>query len=91
MSGRKFVGVVTLAMTLGVSACGPDDSVVWSDYAPQVRTNIDTAAAAKDCQTLQSLFDSANSNNASTRQRTGHGNAELMAYIDKSMHNAGCY
>ena len=47
--------------------------------------------AAKDCTGLQSEFDAADANNAATKARTGHNNAELMGYIDDLMRKVGCY
>lgn len=67
------------------------DSVTWGDYAPAVKSGIDEAAASKDCDSLQRLFDNADANSAATQNRTGHGNADLMAYIDDAMKRAGCY
>jgi hypothetical protein len=36
----------------------------------------------KDCDGLQTEFDTADGNNTAQRNRTGDGNADLMAYIE---------
>ena len=63
----------------------------WSDYAADLRPRIDAAAAAGGCVLLQQEFDTGAANDDETRARTGHGNAELMSYIDAAMKAAGCY
>lgn len=65
--------------------------VPWDDYASTVRTRIDEMAVSADCSGLQVEFDSADDADAATRNRTGHGNADLMSYIDAQMRRAGCY
>ena len=69
----------------------PVATVQWADYAPGLQTRIVAMANAKDCDGLQSEFDVADANNAATLDRTGHNNAELMAFIDASLREAGCY
>src|SRR4051812_23130326 len=72
-------------------AQGPTDPPVpWADYAASVKTRIDGFASTKDCTSLQGEFDQADANNATTQSRTGHNNAQLMAYIDFKMRAAGC-
>lgn len=68
-----------------------DVSVPWEDYAPTVKQDIDAMTADKDCTGLQAEFNTADANNQSTMNRTGHSNADLMAYIDNAMKIAGCY
>jgi hypothetical protein len=70
-----------------------DDSggVAWSQYAPQVRERIDRAAERGNCEKLQQQFDIAGDNDEAQRNRTGKGNGDLMAYIDKQLREAGCY
>lgn len=60
-------------------------------YSTMVRDRIEALAAAKDCPGLQAEFNTAERNDAITRTRTGSGTADLMAYIDKTMRDAGCY
>ena len=65
--------------------------VPWEVYAPEVREGIDAATEAADCAALQAEFDTADANSEATMNRTGHNNADLMAYIDEAMRTAGCY
>lgn len=64
--------------------------VPWGDYSPTVQTGIDDLTAAGDCAGLQEQFDIADANNEATMTRTGHNNADLMAYIGESLELAGC-
>lgn len=66
-------------------------TVEWEDYAPELQGQIDALAVAADCTGLQSAFDTADANSDATRDRTGHGSAKLMAYIDEALKTAGCY
>jgi hypothetical protein len=66
-------------------------SVQWEDYAASLKARIDVARKAKDCTKLQAEFDTADANNAATMERTGHNDAQLMAYIDAAMRIADCY
>jgi hypothetical protein len=79
----------TTTPSSGAGADAP--SVPWSDYATDVRPRIDAATTAKDCAALQKEFDVADANNEATRTRTGHSNADLMAYIDAALRAGGCY
>ena len=65
--------------------------VDWSKYGDGLQERIDSLAAAADCSALQSEFDTAFDNDELTRERTGSGNADLMAYIDDKLRAAGCY
>lgn len=68
-----------------------NESVPWSDYAPGLQARIDSLGDAADCSGLQTEFDTADANNQLTQNRVGHNNADLMAYIDDTMREAGCY
>lgn len=86
--------VGALWITAVVAGCGGSPAsagVPWADYAPSIRAGIDAAAGRRDCDELQLAFDTADANDDATRARTGHGNAELMRYIDGKMRAAGCY
>ena len=65
--------------------------VDWENYAPEVKTRIDSLAASGDCAALQREFDIADANDALQRDRVGEGNADLMGYIDDKLTSAGCY
>jgi hypothetical protein len=57
-------------------------SVPWEDYEPGLKARIDTET---DPAILQQLFDTADANNEATMARTGHNNADLMAYINNRL------
>lgn len=90
-----LVAFVAVAAAAGNSGPPPSKSeyvsVPWSDYSPAVRERIDRALVNQDCRALQIEFDTADGNNKATMNRTGHGNTELMNYIDDSLRAAGCY
>jgi hypothetical protein len=86
---RVVVGLATLALM--ATACSSSGDVDWENYAPDVPNRIDAMAASGDCAGLQAEFDTAEGNDNAQRARTGDGNADLMAYIDAKMQDAGCY
>jgi hypothetical protein len=69
----------------------PEVEVPWEDYDASVKLEIDELAAQNDCEGLQEQFDIADANNEATMSRTGHNNAQLMAYIDQKLQAASCY
>jgi len=70
----------------------PTEALVeWQDYGPDVQSQIDALAEAKDCGALQGQIDIAVATWGATINRTGHSNAKLIAYIDAAMRDAGCY
>lgn len=86
----KSIGAVAAVVFL-LAMCAPrGPDVPWEDYG-NLQAAIDQAAAEKDCQQLQTMFDMADGNDANTRARTGHGNSDLMGYINDTMRDAGCY
>lgn len=100
--GRHCATALLLVVLTGCAASSAEDGqhaitqpktvdVPWSDYAPSVRTTIDSLAASKDCAGLQKQFDTADANSDATTARTGHSNAKLMEYIDAALKTAGCY
>lgn len=81
---RRLAGVFA-AVALLATGCGGSAeegaSVNGDQYAPEVKERIDSAVDAADCDALQQEFDTAD----------GHGDADLMTYIDDAMESAGCY
>lgn len=71
-----------LLLVLLLAACSPSRTAAeprsWSDA---VQAQLDVAAAAHDCLTMQRAFDQADANR----------NAALMDYINETMKTAGCY
>lgn len=93
---RCRVGALAVTLVLVGVGCSEDpgvdsDSVDWQNYAPEVQIRIDALAEAGNCGELQSEFDTADANDTAQRNRTGDGNADLMAYIDAKLEAAGCY
>lgn len=86
---RRSLAVLCLAFVAGCggSSGGGDGppSVPWGkDVAQSVKTRIDAAAKAKDCDALQENFDNADAGNNPSK-------AKLLDYIDYKMKRAGCY
>jgi hypothetical protein len=75
--------LASLALLAGCSSTptSTDPDVDWDKFAPTVKQRIDTEAKAKDCEALQTEFDSAELNH----------HADLMGYVDAKMNAAGCY
>lgn len=67
-----------------------EGGVDWDNYSPTVKSRIDSLALAKECEELQSEFDTAAANDSAQRNRTGSGNADLMQYINEKLKSAGC-
>ena len=91
----RWIALAALA-ALTLTGCGGAAapavaSVQWADYAPGLQGRIDGLATAKDCAALQKEFDVADKNSEAVKARTGHGNAELMKYLDATLKGAGCY
>lgn len=74
-----------------VEADQPEVEVPWEDYDASVKLTIDELADQSDCEGLQEQFDIADANNEATMSRTGHNNAQLMAYIDQKLQASSCY
>lgn len=95
--------VAGLAALTGLAGCGPTRGtdpgspaataaveVPWADYGPDVRSRIDSWAAAGDCRRLRETRHTAVADGDAVRRRTGHGNEALIAYLDAVSRAAGC-
>jgi hypothetical protein len=95
LSAGAFVAacIVLGGVAVGNRAIEPTASsdVRWADFAPSLRGQIDALAQSQDCPQLHELFDVALENNQALVTRTGNGSAALMAYLYRSMDDAGCY
>jgi len=94
---RTAIGVFA---ALTVCACSPNSSktvtstigpVTWKDYEPGLQARIDAMASAKDCDGLQSEFNAIGSTNLAVRNAHGHGNEEILHYIDVKENGANCF
>lgn len=90
-TAKQYIVVFALflAVFFAFKACSTS-GVDWSKYSPGVKARIDQMAATRDCAGLQAEFNTADSNNAAQRARTGSNNADLMEYIDNKMKDADC-
>lgn len=83
-------------VALMLAACSSDSTsttttVPWKDYEPALQTKIDAMAVAKDCTGLQAQFNTIGATNLAVRNRTGHGNVEILSYIDQKEREASCF
>ncbi|HEY0520451.1 MAG TPA: hypothetical protein VGC84_13235 [Ilumatobacteraceae bacterium] len=92
--------VTGVCLVLALGACSSSDRVattttlgpvVWGDYAPALQSKIDAMAVAKDCAGLQLQFNQIGGTNLAMRNRYGHGNVEVLTYIDKKEREASCF
>jgi hypothetical protein len=91
LSRSAGLWALSLLVVAGCTAGGDSSSSVdWENYAPSVKSRIDSLASSRDCSGLQHEFDTADANDDIQRDRTGDGNADLMGYIDKKLKDAGC-
>lgn len=65
--------------------------VSWNDYAPGLQAKIDTLATARDCVGLQLIFNQIGATNLVERNHFGHGNEEILKYIDAKENALNCY
>ncbi len=85
---------------LTLAACSSSDGgvgtsetvvVPWRDYAPSLQAKIDAMALAKDCDGMQVDFNRIGATNLAMRNRFGHGNVEVLQYIDDKEREANCF
>ncbi len=62
----------------------------WATYSSQLQPQIDAAAAAGQCATLQALLTAANATSRVHEKATGYPNDALVAYIQAARQQAGC-
>jgi len=92
------LGLASASAALLLAACttnaAPAQTTVtvpWRDYEPSLQTKIDSMAAAKDCQGLLIQFNEIGGTNLAVRTQFGHGNEEILQYIDGKERAAGCF
>lgn len=69
------------------SAAGAVD---WSKYDSDLQTGIDEIAVAGDCDGLQAEFEAALELDVETRESSGTGAEDLLAYIDERLRESDC-
>jgi hypothetical protein len=93
---RILTGVCA-ALSLG--ACSGSDAakapvnlpVQWGDYSPGLQAKIDAMSTAKDCNGMQDVFNQIGATNLAVRNKFGHGNVEVLQYIDDKERAASCF
>ena len=90
---RACAAAVAALVLVACSSDSPATSkdVPWTDYEPGLQAKIDGWAAAKDCQNLTLEFNQIGGTNLAVRTKFGHGNEEILDYIDAEQHAAGCF
>ena len=68
-----------------------DTAVRWKDYEPSLQAKIDAMATTQDCNGLQLEFNEIGATNLAVRNRFGHGNVEILKYIDDKERAASCF
>ena len=63
----------------------------WKDYAPSLQAKIDAMSNAKDCKGLQLEFNEIGATNLAVSNQFGHGNVEILDYIDNKERAASCF
>ena len=64
--------------------------VIWADYDPGTKSEIDRMTNAGDCLGINSYFGMATATEESVKARTGHGNEALTKYLNESLALAKC-
>jgi hypothetical protein len=81
---------VVLAAAGLSSGCTTASQVRWATYDPALQQQIDSAAAQKDCLTLNALHTKAHVTNKAHTKATGYSNAALINYIETAQRAADC-
>jgi len=91
---RRTLAGAGAALTLCACSNGQSQDgalVPWRDYPPSLQKKIDAMAAAKDCEGLLLEFNEIGGTNLAVRTKFGHGNTELLQYIDTREHRDHCF
>ena len=89
---RTFAAAgAALVLVACSSDSGTSKDVAWKDYEPGLQAKIDGWATAKDCNDLTLEFNEIGGTNLAVRTKFGHGNEEILDYIDAKQHAAGCF
>ncbi len=82
--------MVPLLALLLLTGCVTAQQVRWNTYAGQLKTRIDSAAAAGDCGTLDAILADAVATSGRHARATGVPNDALVVYIQAARSKAGC-
>lgn len=94
---RRWVVVVVAAVVLVAIVVAmlllrpdPGGAVLWENYPTGLRDDIEDAAEAGDCETLEALRLEAVETENDQIVETGVGNETLIRFIDDQLGVAGC-
>ena len=87
---RILLVVAGLATALLIGACDSAQQVPWDTYTSQLQQQIDSATATRDCAALAGYLATAKATSGLHEKATGFPNDALVAYIQASLHEAGC-
>jgi ABC-type uncharacterized transport system auxiliary subunit len=87
---RILLIVAGLATALLIGACDSAQQVPWDTYTSQLQQQIDSATATRDCAALLGYLATAKATSSLHEKATGFPNDALVAYIQASLHEAGC-
>lgn len=94
---RRWVVVVAAAVVLVAIVVAmlllrpdPGGAVLWENYPPGLQDDIEDAAEAGDCETLEALRLEAVETESDQIVETGVGNETLIRYLDDQLGVAGC-
>ena len=92
---RTLTGACAALTFAGCSSSDAKAPVIlpvrWGDYTPGLQAKIDAMSAAKDCNGMQIEFNQIGATNLAVRNRFGHGNVEILRYIDDKEREASCF
>ncbi len=93
----RMLAGACLILAIGSCSSSDDNSaptttvVLWEDYEPGLQAKIDAMATAKDCDGMQLKFNQIGGTNLAVRNKFGHGNEEVLGYIDARERQANCF
>ena len=88
---KRLLRAVAAGVVLAGCGGGPVPSVAWMDYLPGVKVDIDAATTAKDCNLLAVYRDMAINEDILESKPRDALNTDLVAYIEWSLQEAGCW
>jgi hypothetical protein len=72
------------------TSVGTRTEVIWADYSLGLKSDIENATVSKDCRGIQTFFGLTTATEDSMKAAKGHGNANLVSYLNESLKLAGC-
>jgi hypothetical protein len=90
LGAALLVAGLAAGAATGVAACQVPQQVRWETYSPDLQTQIDNAAVAKNCKALLAYDALADRTSKAHRKATGVPNRALTEYIHDALRTAGC-